>query len=93
MCQKMGHLTRVCESRKKKSDTTFKASSKKTDVHHEQKSHSDSDSSTDSAMHSLFQLGGSDSKFLVFACVNGVDIDMKVDTGVECTKIPWSHFN
>jgi len=92
VCQKIGHLAKVCRSQKEKSDTAVKASSKKTGVHHVQESDSDSDSNTDNALYSVFQLGGSGSKFLVSEHVNGVDIDMEVDSGAKYTTVPWSHF-
>ena len=94
VCKKVGHLARVCQSRKKKTGTAAKAMpSKNSGVHQLQESDSDSDSSSDSALHSVFQLGGSGRKFLVSVRVNGVDVEMEIDSGAERTTIPWSYFN
>ena len=68
MCQKTGHLARVCQSRKKKTEPTVKTQSKKSGVHQLQESDADSDGSTNSALHSVFQLGGSGGKFLASVC-------------------------
>ena len=46
--------------------------------------------SSDEQLHGIFQMGGKSPKFMVTVAVNGVPIDMEIDTGAERSTIPTS---
>ena len=82
VCQKTGHLARVCLSQQR-TDATNKPQRPKDD---------DSGGSTEGYLHNIFQLGNTTRKFIVTVCINRVELDMEVDSGAERTTMPWSIF-
>ena len=84
MCQKTGHLTRVCRS-KKQADSGKKPKSGSTDkagVHQLQNEITTDDSShSDGGLYNIFQLSNPVAKFIASVKINGVNIEMEVDSG------------
>ena len=91
-CHKTGHLANVCRlnSRKvavKKSSHSKWKANKRGDI----QTVGDDDStepSSDEQLHGIFQMGGKSPTFMVTVAVNGVPIDMEIDTGAERSTIP-----
>ena len=61
---------------------------------HDRSQDDSSTSSVEEYLHSVFQLGmgNSSCKFIVTVVINGVSVDMKADSGAECTTNSWSVF-
>ena len=75
-CQKVGHLARVCLSKNIKK-TSRQGSSRNQDVRQLQDCSGNSDeSSTEEFLHSVFQLGKANPKFIITTFINGVRVDM-----------------
>ena len=99
LCLKVGHLARVCQAGGSRStiqkDARTKASKrtgKQGSVKLVQVEDSTSDSSSEDHLHSIFQLGKESNKYMITVRINGVMIDMKVNSGEECSTIPKSLF-
>ena len=91
VCQKTGHLARVCLSRQRTTLTGKSSKARRTrgnDIHQLQEN--DSSSSAEGHLHTICQLGDTTRKFTVPVCINGVKIEMEVDSGAERTTMPWS---
>ena len=87
------HLVRVCLSRQETNPTTKPQRSKRTStgvVHQLQED--DSSSSAEEHLHTIFQSGNTTRKFIVSVCINGVKLEMEVDSGAEWTTVPWLVF-
>ena len=50
------------------------------------------ESSTEEFLHSVFQLGKANPKFIITTFINGVQGDMEADSGAEWSTISWSVF-
>jgi len=91
VCQKTGHLARVCRSKKQaesgkkpKSGSTGKAG-----VYQLQDEITTDDSSdSDGGLYNIFQLSNSVSKFIFSVKINGVH----VDSGAQHSAVPWHLF-
>ena len=92
-CLKTGHLARVCQS-KNKLEMPKKTSSGKSQGMYQLQEQSDDSSggSTEEFLHSVFQLGNTCHKFIITVFINGVGVDMEVDSGAERSTIPWAIF-
>ena len=85
-------LARVCLSKNSKI-TPRQGSGRNQDVRHLQDCSGNSDeSSTEEFLHSVFQLGKTNPKFIITTFINGVRVDMEADSGAERLTIPWSVF-
>ena len=92
VCQKTGHLARVCLSQQRTDATNKPQRPKKSKGYVHQLQDDDSGGSTEGYLHNIFQLGNTTRKFIVTVCINGVELDMEVDSGAERTTMPWSIF-
>ena len=91
-CQKVGHLVRVCLPKNSKK-IPRQGSGRNQDVRQLQDCSGNSDeSSTEEFLHSVFQLGKTNPKFIITAFINGVRVGMEADSGAEWLTIPWSVF-
>ena len=91
-CQKVGHLARACLSKNSKK-TPRQGSGRNQDVRQLQDCSGNSDeSSTEEFLHSVFQLGKTNPKFIITTFINGVRVDMEANSGAERSTIPWSVF-
>ena len=52
-----------------------------------------SDSSSEDHLHSIFQLGKDSSKYMITVKINGIPVEMEVDSGAERSTVPNSLFN
>ena len=99
LCFRVGHLARVCQAAGSKhavqKDTGTKAS-RHTQKHGSVKlmevEDSESDSGSEEHLHSIFQLGKESNKYMVAVKINGIMINMEVDSGAEHSMIPKSLF-
>ena len=85
------HLARVCQS-KNKLEMPKKTSSGKSQGMYQLQEQSDDSSggSTEEFLHSVFQLGNTCHKFIITVFINGIGVDMEVDSGAERSTIPWA---
>ena len=103
-CQKIGHLARVCRAKNKNNQVT-KTDSKqakvdmkksKDKVHQLETVPSETDvtgsSGEDDHLHNILQLGDKSAKFLFTATINGVDVEMELDSGADRSTVPWELF-
>ena len=95
ICQKTGHLARVCRSKKQaesgKKPTS--GSTGKAGVHQLQNEITTDDSSdSDGGLYNIFQLSNPVAKFIVSVKINGVNIEMEVDSGAQRSTVPWRLF-
>ena len=95
LCQKVGHLARVCQATSGKStagkDAGTKASrdtQKRGSVQVLRVDEAASDSSSEDHLHSIFQLGKKANKYMITVGINGILIEMEVDSGAERSTIP-----
>jgi len=51
-----------------------------------------SSSSEDYHVHTILQLGDKSKKFLFTTNINGVDLEMKLDSGADRSTVPWALF-
>ena len=100
LCQKVGHLARVCQTsgskRAVQRDAGTKASKHiraRGGVKQLQVEDSASDSSSEDHLHSIFQLGKDSSKYMITVKINGIPVEMEVDSGAERSTVPNSLFN
>ena len=91
LCQKVGHLARAC--RTKKRDTSKKPQQKKTGGIRSIEEQDDSSSDSSEHLHAILQLGTRTNKFLVVVKINGIPVEMEVDSGAERSTVPLSVFN
>ena len=95
ICQKTGHLARVCRS-KRQTEPGKKPKSEsrgKVGVHQLQDEIATDDSSdSDGGLHNIFQLSNPVDKFIVSVTINGVKVDMEVDSGAQRSAVPWCLF-
>ena len=104
-CQKVGHLARMCMAKTKNKPTLTdskacnkqsKADTKKSkeDVHQLGTSETEltNSSSEDDQVHTILQLGDKSRKFLFTTNINGVDIEMELDSGADHSTVPWALF-
>ena len=83
ICQKTGHLARVCRSKQKtEPNEKYKLpSTGKAGVHQLQdKNKAESD---DGELFNICQLSNPANKFIVKVQINGVEVDMEVDSGAQ----------
>ena len=99
LCLKVGHLARVCQSAGNKNaikkDAGTKApthSRKQGSVKQVEAEDSASDSSSEEHLHSIFQLGKQSNKYMITVRINGIMVDMEVDSGAERSTVPKSLF-
>ena len=99
LCLKFGHLARVCQAggsrRTVQKDAGIKASKhtgKQGSVKLVQVEDSTSDSISEDHLHSIFQLGKESNKYMITVRINGIMIDMEVDSGAERSTVPKSLF-
>ena len=99
MCQKIGHLARVCKAKpKRKWEIRGDTKQSKADAMKEKEEvhtlHTEAHSSGSESDHlyAILQLGNKSDKFLVSTKINGVDIEMELDSGAERSTIPWALF-
>ena len=52
----------------------------------------ESDSDSEDHLHSIFQLGKESSKYIIAVKINGIMINMEVDSGAECSTVSKSLF-
>ena len=101
-CQKIGHLARVCMAKNRnkppvRTDATqAKAETKKpkNDVHQLETVDPEltDSSSEDDHLHTILQLGGKSDKFLYTATINGIEVEMELDSGADRSTVPWTLF-
>ena len=48
--------------------------------------------SSDEQLHGIFQVGGKSPKFMATVIINGVSIEMEIDTGAEHSTIPIASY-
>ena len=93
-CHKTGHLASVCRSRLQK--TAEKKGGKRKPRRRVNvrtvDEHNSTDPSSDDQLYGIFQVGGKSPKMMVTVGINGVPIDMEVDTGAERSTIPAALF-
>ena len=93
-CHKTEHLASVCRSRLQK--TTEKKGGKRKPRRRVNvctvNEHNSTDPSSDDQLYGIFQVGGKSPKMMVTVGINGVPIDMEVDTGAERSTIPAALF-
>ena len=90
MCQKVGHLSQACRTKKKDKPDKLDRKAGGICAIEEQ----DNDSSSDSLehLHSILQLGTKSEKFLINVKINGISIEMEIDSGAERSTISLSLF-
>ena len=95
LCQKVGHLARVCQATSGKStagkDARTKASrdtQRQGSVQVLRVDEAASDSSFEDHLHSIFQLGKKANKYMITVGINGILIEIEVDSGAERSTIP-----
>lgn len=103
LCLKVGHLAKVCRNSHRRPTSTKKGgtkSSKSKSKHGDMnlveadEAANSSDSGSSSDLHSIFQLGNElQEKFLITVNINGVPLEMEVDSGAERSTVPTSIFN
>ena len=54
--------------------------------------HNSTDPSSDDQLYGIFQVGGKSTKMMVTVAINGLAIDIYIDTGAECSTIPAALF-
>ena len=98
-CQKIGHLARVCKTKTKhkvvmrgqsKADTT----KGKDEVHQLETIDTEVPScgSESDHLYAILQLGNKADKFLVSTKINGVDVEMELDSGADRSTVPWTWY-
>ena len=99
LCLKVGHLARVCQSAARKSKfqkdagtKTSKPTQKRGGIKLVQVEDSSSGSSSEDHLHSIFQLGKTSTKYMVTVGINGILVDMEIDSGAERSTVPKSLF-
>ena len=85
-CHIMGPLGNVCQSSSHKA--IIRKGNGKKKVNKQGDDDDSTDPSSDEQLHGIFQVGGKSPKFMVTVAVNGIPIDMEVDTGAERSTIP-----
>ena len=96
LCLKVGHLARVCQSKQKRKASSRPWKSKNTrsiDVHQLHEDDSSSSSSAEGQLHTICQLGNTCQNFIITVCINGMTLDMEIDSGVERSTTPWWIFH
>jgi len=95
ICQKTGHLARVCRSKKKtEPNKKYKLpSTGKARVHQLQdKDKEESDESDDGELFNICQLSNPANKFIVKVLINRVEVDMEVNSGAQRSTVSWKSF-
>jgi len=96
LCLKVGRLARVCQS-KQKSDAASKLwnskNTRSSDVHQLHEDDSSSSNSAEGHLHIICQLENTCQKFIITVCINGMTLDMEIDSGAERSTIPWWIFH
>ena len=99
LCLKVGHLTRVCQAAGSKNTAQKDAGTKA--FRHKRKHGSvklvdvgdgEIDSDSDDHLHSIFQLGKESNEYIITVKINGIMINMEVDSGAERSTVPKSLF-
>ena len=99
-CQKLGHVARVCQA-KQKADRPSKPGKTSSKLHKlEDNKELEDDEFGEYYVESggteghlnICQLSDTHHKFIVNVKINGVAIDMEVDSGAERSTIPWNLF-
>jgi len=85
----VGHLAHACRTKKQ---DKFERPQKKTGGIRFIEEQVNSNSDSLEHLHSILQLGTRTNKFLIIVKVNGVPIEMEVDSGAERSTIPLSMF-
>ena len=99
LCQKIGHFARVCQTAGSKSTVHKDAGTKVSRPTRKRGSvqalqvDEASDSSSEDNLHSIFQLGKKSNKYMITVSINGIMIEMELDSGAERSTIPKLLFN
>ena len=99
VCQKIGHMARVCKAKPKRKweirgdtkQSKANAMKQKDEVHTLDTEAPSSDSESDH-LYAILQLGNKSDKFLVSTKINGVDVEMELDSRADCSTILWALF-
>ena len=81
LCQKVGHLSQACRTKKKDKPDKLDRKAGGIRAIEEQDNHSSSDSLEH--LHSILQLGTKSENFLINVKINGISIEMEIDSGAE----------
>ena len=88
--KKVGHLSRACRTKKK--DKPDKLDRKAGGIRAIEEQDNDSSSGSLEHLHSILQLGTKSEKGLINVKINGISIEMEIDSGAERSTIPLSLF-
>ena len=99
MCQKIGHLARMCKAKpKRKWEIRGDTKQSKADAMKEKEevytldTEAHSSGSESDHLYAILQLGNKSDKFLASTKINGVDIEMELDSRANRSTIPWVLF-
>ena len=99
VCQKIGHLARVCKTKTKhkvvmRGQSKADATKGKDEVHQLETIDTEVPSSGSESDHlyAILQLGNKADKFLVSTKINGVDVEMELDSGADRSTVPWTWY-
>ena len=87
----VGHLAHAC--RTKKRGISKKSQQKKTGSIRSIEEQDDSSTDSSEHLHAILQLGTRTNKFLVVVKINGIPVEIEVDSGAERSTVPLSVFN
>ena len=108
VCQKIGHLARVCIARSKSKALVTQADTKQSKVDPRSKKlnevhqlettdttaelSSSRSSEEEEHLHTILQLGDKSRKFQFTTNINGINIDMELDSVADRCTVPWALF-